>query len=172
MWIKRVPAWWRHQMETFSALLGICAGIHRPPVNSPHKGQWPGALMFALICAWINGWVNNRESGDLRRLSVHYDVTVIGKLLDLITLLLKAQFTISLPVFCRVKAWGKTVHKPLFKPITTHMSVARLRWYNYEGINVLCYLFACKTYMHLTKRLEISNTKCFQYLRKNNNPHW
>ena len=33
--------------------------IHRSPVNSPHKGQWPGALMFSMICVWINGWVNN-----------------------------------------------------------------------------------------------------------------
>ena len=24
--------------------------IHRPPVNSPHKGQWRGALVFSLIC--------------------------------------------------------------------------------------------------------------------------
>ena len=32
-------------------------GIHRSPVNSPHKGQWRGALMFSLICAGINGWV-------------------------------------------------------------------------------------------------------------------
>ena len=43
--------WWRHQMESFSALLALCAGIHRSPVNSPHKGQWRGALMFSLICA-------------------------------------------------------------------------------------------------------------------------
>ena len=42
-----------------------------------HKGQWRGALMFSLICAWINGWVNNREAGDLRRDRVHYDVTVM-----------------------------------------------------------------------------------------------
>ena len=39
-------------------------GIRRWPVNSPHKGQWHGALMFSLICAWINSWVNNREAGD------------------------------------------------------------------------------------------------------------
>ena len=38
--IGRGDSWWRHQMETFSALLAICAGIHRSPVNSPHKGQW------------------------------------------------------------------------------------------------------------------------------------
>ena len=41
--------------------------IHRSPVNFPHKGQWRGALMFSLINAWINDWVNNREASDLRR---------------------------------------------------------------------------------------------------------
>ena len=69
-------SWWRHQMETFSALLAICAGIQRFPVNSLHKGQWRGALMFSLICVWINGWENNREAGDLRRYRAHYDVIV------------------------------------------------------------------------------------------------
>ena len=58
-------------METFSALLAICAG------NSPLKGQWRGALMFYLIYVWINGWVNNGEAGDLRRYRAHYDVTVM-----------------------------------------------------------------------------------------------
>ena len=49
-------------------------GIHRSPVNSPHKGEWRGALMFSLICVWINDWVNNREAGGLRRYRAHYDV--------------------------------------------------------------------------------------------------
>ena len=52
-------------------------GIHRSPVNSPHKGQRRGALMSSLICARINGWVNNREAGDLRRHHAHCDVTVM-----------------------------------------------------------------------------------------------
>ena len=52
-------------------------GIHRSPVNSPHKGHWRGALMFSLICAWINYWVNNGEAGDLRRYRIHCDVTVM-----------------------------------------------------------------------------------------------
>ena len=69
--------WWRHQMETFSVLLAICAGNSPVPVNSPHKGQWRGALMFTLICARINDWVNNREAGDLRRHLDHYDVSVM-----------------------------------------------------------------------------------------------
>ena len=41
------------------------------------KGLWGGAFMFSLICAWINGWVNNRDTGDLRRHCAHYDVTVM-----------------------------------------------------------------------------------------------
>ena len=48
------------------------------PVNSPHKGQWRGALMFSLICVWINGWVNKREAGDLKRYRGHYDVMVMN----------------------------------------------------------------------------------------------
>ena len=70
-------SWWRHQMETFSALLALCAGNSPVPVNSPHKGQWHGALMFSLIYAWINDWINNREAGDLRRQCGHYDVSVM-----------------------------------------------------------------------------------------------
>ena len=53
-------------------------GIHRSPVNSPHKGQWRGVLMFSLIRAWTNGWVNNRDAGDLRRHHAHCDVTVMA----------------------------------------------------------------------------------------------
>ena len=74
--IWRVPSlasWWRHQMETFSALLALCAGSSPVPVNSPHKG----ALMFSFIYARINDWVNNREAGDLRRQDGHYDVIVM-----------------------------------------------------------------------------------------------
>ena len=44
----------------------------------PQKCQWRGALMFSLICVWINGWVKNGDAVDLRRHRVHYDVTVIG----------------------------------------------------------------------------------------------
>ena len=80
--LREQNTWRRHQMETFSALLALCArGIHRPLVNSPHKVQWRWALVFSLICAWINGWVNNREPGDLSRHCAHYDVIVMRSLL-------------------------------------------------------------------------------------------
>ena len=50
----------------------------RSPVNSPHKDQWRRALMFSVICVWINDWVRNREAGDLRRYRPHCDVTVMN----------------------------------------------------------------------------------------------
>ena len=65
---------------TGDALLVFCAG------NSLMTRYWPfvrgihrscGALMFSLICAWLNSWVHNRAAGDLRRHSAHYDVIVM-----------------------------------------------------------------------------------------------
>ena len=47
------------------------------PVNSQHKGQWRGALMFFFIYAWINSWVNKGEADDLRGYRAHYDATVM-----------------------------------------------------------------------------------------------
>ena len=59
--------------ERFPRYWPFVRGIHRSPVNSPHKDQWRRDLMFSLICAWIGSWVNNREAGDLRRHRTHYD---------------------------------------------------------------------------------------------------
>ena len=69
--------------EKFPRYWPFVRRIHRYPVNSPHKGQWRGALMFSLICIWINSWENNHETGDLRRYRTHYDVieTQIAKTL-------------------------------------------------------------------------------------------
>ena len=64
---------WKH----FPRFWPFVRGIHRYPVNSPHKGQWRGALMFPFICVGINGWIYNREAGDLRRYCAHYDVSVM-----------------------------------------------------------------------------------------------
>ena len=64
---------WKH----FPRYWPFVRGIHRSTVDSPHKGQWRGALMFSLMCAWINRWVNNGEAGDLRRHLAHYDDTVM-----------------------------------------------------------------------------------------------
>ena len=60
---------WKHFPHYWPFVLGI----HRSPVNTPHKGRWRGALMFNLICAWTNGWANNWDAGDLRRDRGHFD---------------------------------------------------------------------------------------------------
>ena len=52
-------------------------GLHLSPVVSPHKGQWRGALIFSLTCAWANGWANNRDTGDFGRHGAHCDVTAM-----------------------------------------------------------------------------------------------
>ena len=44
---------WKH----FPRYRPFVRGIHRTQVNSLHKGQWRGALLFSLICAWTNGWI-------------------------------------------------------------------------------------------------------------------
>ena len=64
---------WKH----FPIYWPFLRGIHRRPVNSPHKVQRRGSLMFSLICARTNNLVNNRDAGDLRRHHAHYDVIVI-----------------------------------------------------------------------------------------------
>ena len=64
---------WKH----FPRYWPFVWGIHRSRVKSPHKGQWRRALMFNLICARINGWINNHEAGALRRRRVHNDVIVM-----------------------------------------------------------------------------------------------
>ena len=64
---------WKHFLHYWACV----QGIHQSPVNSAHKGQWHGALMFSLICAWTNGWANNHDTSNLRCHHAHYNVTVM-----------------------------------------------------------------------------------------------
>ena len=56
---------------------GLCAE------NTPVTGEFPSqrpvtpSLDFFWSAVWINGWVNSREAGDLRRHGAHYDVIVM-----------------------------------------------------------------------------------------------
>ena len=60
------PSWWRHQIETFSALLAIS----QKPVTRSFD-------VFFNLRLNERYWENNREAGDLRRHRAHYDVTVM-----------------------------------------------------------------------------------------------
>ena len=64
---------WKH----FPRYWPFVRGIQQWPMNSPHKGQWRGALMFSLITAWTKGWINNRDADNLRRHHIHYHVTAM-----------------------------------------------------------------------------------------------
>ena len=99
---------WKH----FPRYWTFVRGIHRSPVNSLHKGQWCGALVFSLICVWINGWVNNDEAGDLRRYRAHYDVTVMYHAL-LHMICCKCQFMsrwLYTEIVCNQQTWCKSMH--------------------------------------------------------------
>ena len=109
---------WKH----FPRCWPFVCGIHRSPVNSPHTGQWRGALMFSLICAWINGWVNNSETGDSKRHRAHYDVIVMvwiiffdlapPRVFDGDPLTRRGRLTqgtcgIHVKAFCGLNLWGE-----------------------------------------------------------------
>ena len=62
---------WKHFSRYWPFMRGIPRWI-------PHKKvQWRGAFMFSLIYAWINGWTNTGEAGDLRCHHAHYDVILM-----------------------------------------------------------------------------------------------
>ena len=67
---------WKH----FPCYWPFVRGIHRSPVNYPHKGQWRGALMFSLIFSWTNNWVNNRDACDFWRHRPHFNVIVMQQI--------------------------------------------------------------------------------------------
>ena len=76
-WQCANTTWWRHQTETFSALLARCE--RNRPVIGVFPSQRPVTWSFdfySLICAW-NGWTNGRVAGKLRRQSAYYDITVM-----------------------------------------------------------------------------------------------
>ena len=64
---------WKH----FPRHRPFVRGIHRSRVDSPHRGQWRGALMFSLIRAWKSSWANNRDVNDLIHRRAHDDVAVM-----------------------------------------------------------------------------------------------
>ena len=151
---------WKH----FPRNWPFVRGIHRSPVNSPHKGQWRGALMFSLICVWINGWVNTREAGDLRGYRGHYDVIIMyfyqGRLLltrinfnlsmDNLTILRRGfnilkQNGICASVYQTITASIMACYlfraKPFSEPMLTYCQLGhwnKIRWSVYR--NYICFI--------------------------------
>ena len=68
MWIS----WWSNG-NIFHVTSHLC--------GFPTQGQVTRSFDVFLISAWINGWVNNREAGDLRRHRAHHDVILMCRLM-------------------------------------------------------------------------------------------
>ena len=144
---------WKH----FPRYWPFVRGIHRSPVNSPHKGQWRGALMFSLICVGLKGWINNHEAGDLRPYRVHYDVTLMGPVTSTWEQFHKRYLTHqSLALACKLftkfsfkTPWGQCVNIQIGGPIDTCM--CQYNWmcqYSWSSLNPImaCRLFSAKSY--------------------------
>ena len=101
---------WKH----FPRYRPFVRGIHLSLVNSPHKGQWRGVLVFSLICVWTNGWVNNRDADDLRRHRIHYDVIIL--------VLIK-----RLQLICRSRVSGMSLSDS-----TSILGSLLLTWFNFN----------------------------------------
>ena len=135
---------WKH----FPRYWPFVPGIHRSPVNSPHKGQWRRALMFSFICAWINAWVNNREAGDLRRHPSHHDVIVmLSYSCKVAVRWMPLNSADDWSTLVQMMVWCSQGHKPSPEPMLTHIHVAI--WL--QGRNELNTVFATKPI--LTKHL-------------------
>ena len=108
----------------FFALLAICPG------NSPVPGEFlahrPGTRSsdVSFICVWINGWVNNREAGDLKRYRAHYDVTVM----NLLTTHLPSTGRTDWPKIC-LSPWRHKQMVPMrFKFLHRYLFTMLLLW--------------------------------------------
>ena len=88
---------------TFSALLAFSA--ENSPFTCEFPAQRPVTRSFDvfLICTWINGWVNNREAGDLRRHNAHYDVTVMV-LIDISFIVMSMKLNVCVFPWCCIQA--------------------------------------------------------------------
>ena len=66
--------WWNGNIFRITGhLCGELTGHRWIPRTKASDAEF----LFSLICAWMNGWVSTRESGDLRRHRRHYDVKVM-----------------------------------------------------------------------------------------------
>ena len=154
--------WWQTPVMTSSngnifRVTDLCAGNSPVPVNSPHKGQWRGALMFSLICVCINGWINNREAGDLRRCRGHYDVNVMRhKQCNMSST--QSIFVITLTTYRSI--WYRNVYILIFKrPMKLHafwwsgLCLDKAEMWLYFHINTFFFTFDRTVWPHHQRSL-------------------
>ena len=144
---------WQH----FPRYWPFVRGIQRSPVDSRHKDQWHGALMFSLICAWTNDWENTRGiwrfETPSRLLWRHRNGDSIypakSRRWDWLNdISLKVKVTIYFPIIYYLvggSAWNMRNHRT-HCPMNKYLYQFELRWFfgywnkvrNKELVNNLC----------------------------------
>ena len=126
---------WKHVPRHFP----FVRGIHRPPVDSLHRGQWRRALIFSLMCAWTNGRASNRDTGDFRRHRAHYGVSVMQRNV-------KATKVTTFDVYSGQKTaalsaimYQKLHLRTYFWLMTAHIRVDWYQWFEDVGPNICIY---------------------------------
>ena len=127
----------------------ICAGNSQ--VIGEFPSQRPDARGFdvSLICAWINGWVYNREAGDLRRCRANYDVTAMNWVIDRLSLrAICAYYFAALIIIsiCSIKQKTKgLVHFTLFC------------WQKYPIFSLVMHCIQCRTCANMVDEVCMGN---------------
>ena len=134
-------------------------GIHRQPVNSPHKGKWRGKLMFSLICAWMNGWANNREAGDLRRYHAHSDVTVMISVRASIVSLHELYYFLSLKIHSTLATHKRNTFK-VFLMDLFYVNMWNMSHLQYKKENCMNNAQKLKWQITVSKWISISFNSC------------
>ena len=88
-----LSAWWRHQMETFSALLAIFAG--NSPVSGEFPAQRPVTRSFDIFFDLHLNKRLSKQAGDLRCYRAHYDVSVMGSMWLIFVHIMQTGITVT-----------------------------------------------------------------------------
>ena len=92
--LHHIFTWRRHQMETFSVLLALCA--RNSTVTGEFPSQSPVMQSFdVFVDLRLNKPLNKQsqvEAGDLRRHRTHYDVTVMKQCSSIQGILMHIQY--------------------------------------------------------------------------------
>ena len=109
-------SWWRHQMETFSALPALCEG--NPLVTGGFPSQRQATRSFGIFLSG-HDWANNRDAGDLRKsrsLWRHCIGYILSRWLDndvhwkYITLLKQMMILMKMMMMIMMIIWGLYIH--------------------------------------------------------------
>ena len=118
--------WWRHQMEKKFRVTGPLCGEFTGPRWIPRTKANDVELWYFLWSApWINGWVNNRDAGDVKRDRAHHDVIVMreGKLAGIWCDLIKYLFSFKFAVENSVANLNYATCRIIYSVFSCHVRV-------------------------------------------------